>query len=308
MKRNRPLDTRQLMAFELLADTGSFTGAAKSLFLTQSAVSHSMRALEDDLGCRLLRRHGKKVSLTDAGQHLLDAARPILRQMENTRSELEGFERFGSGRLRIGTSPKSCQFFLPSILRRFKEEHPRCRFEVEDGNTPECFRMLRASEIDLAITLEPRKADEVEFLPWFSDEMRLVVAPDHPWAKTGWLNKEEIPQQNFILPNKKSYTFLLIMDYLKREDASLTSFLEMSNLEAIKELIKVDFGISFLASWTVSKEVEAGDLVMVRPARRKLSRTLGISSPKGRELSKTELAFARIGEQVGCEWMVNREI
>ncbi|MBG28539.1 MAG: LysR family transcriptional regulator [Opitutae bacterium] len=308
MKRNRPLDTRQLMAFELLADTGSFTGAAKSLFLTQSAVSHSMRALEDDLGCALLRRHGKKVSLTDAGKYLLDAARPILRQMENTRSELEGFERYGSSRLRIGTSPKSCQFFLPSILRRFKEEHTRCRFEVEDGHTPECFRMLRAGEIDLAITLEPRKADEVEFLPWFSDEMRLVVAPDHPWAKTGWMNKKNIPQQNFILPNKKSYTFLLIMDYLKQEDVRLTSFLEMSNLEAIKELIKVGCGISFLASWTVSKEVDTGDLVMVRPARRKLSRTFGVSFPKGRGLSQTELAFARIGEQVGCEWMVNRKI
>ena len=71
MKRNRPLDTRQLMAFELLAETGSFTGAAKSLFLTQSAISHSMKTLEEDLGCKLLRRHGKKVSLTDAGQHLL---------------------------------------------------------------------------------------------------------------------------------------------------------------------------------------------------------------------------------------------
>ena len=138
--------------------------------------------------------------------------------------------------------------------------------------------------------------------------MRLVVAPDHPWAKTGWMNKKNIPQQNFILPNKKSYTFLLIMDYLKQEDVRLTSFLEMSNLEAIKELIKVGCGISFLASWTVSKEVDTGDLVMVRPARRKLSRTFGVSFPKGRGLSQTELAFARIGEQVGCEWMVNRKI
>ncbi|MGE4550416.1 MAG: LysR family transcriptional regulator [Opitutales bacterium] len=308
MKRNRPLDTRQLMAFELLADTGSFTGAAKSLFLTQSAVSHSMKTLENDLGCRLLRRHGKQVSLTDAGQHLLAATRPILRQMENARAELEGFERYGAGRLRIGTSPKSCQFFLPSILGRFKEEHPRCRFEVVDGNTPECIRMLRANEIDLAITLEPRKADEIEFLPWFSDELHLVVPPDHPWAKTGWMKKGEIHKQHFILPNKKSYTSLLIMDFLKREESRISSFVEMSNLEAIKELIKAGFGISFLATWAVEKEVEAGDLVSVRLARRKLSRTWGISSPKGRGLSKTELAFARIGEQVGCKWMVNREL
>jgi DNA-binding transcriptional LysR family regulator len=308
MKNNRPLDTRQLVAFEKLADNGSFTGAAKNLFLTQSAVSHSMKALEEDLGCSLLRRHGKKVSLTDAGKHLLEVTRPILRQMENARYELEGFERYGVDRLRIGASPKSCQFLLPSILRSFTEEHPRCRFEVQSGNTPFCLNMLRSNEIDLAITLEPRKSDEIEFLPWFNDELQIVVPPDHSWAEKGWMKKEEIHKQNFILSNKNSYTFLLVMEYLKREQVRLSSFVEMGNVEAIKELIKAGFGIGILATWTVEDEVKAGDLVTVRLARRKLSRTWGISSPKGRSLSKTELAFARIGEEIGCKWMVNRKL
>ena len=76
MNRNRPLDTRQLQAFEMLAATGSFTGAAKKLFLTQSAVSHSMKSLEDDMGCKLLRKQGKKAVLTEAGERLLGSARP----------------------------------------------------------------------------------------------------------------------------------------------------------------------------------------------------------------------------------------
>ena len=124
MNRNRPLDTRQLQAFEMLAATGSFTGAAKKLFLTQSAVSHSMKSLEDDMGCKLLRKQGKKAVLTEAGERLLGSARPWLRQMEELREELDGFERYGVGRLRLGASPKGCQFLLPPILRQFKEHHP----------------------------------------------------------------------------------------------------------------------------------------------------------------------------------------
>ena len=77
MKRIRPFDSRQLQAFDMLCSTGSFTETAKRLFLTQSAVSHSMKSLEDECGSRLFRRQGKKVSLTEAGDRLLRFTRPF---------------------------------------------------------------------------------------------------------------------------------------------------------------------------------------------------------------------------------------
>src|SRR5947209_1534918 len=82
---NQPLDTRQLRAFATLARTGSFTLAAKELYLSQSAVSHSMKALEQDVGCRLLDRMGKKVLLTQAGEQLLHHAQKILSEMGEAR-------------------------------------------------------------------------------------------------------------------------------------------------------------------------------------------------------------------------------
>lgn len=299
------MDTRQLLAFQMLAEIGSFTGAAKNLYLTQSAISHSMKALEQDLGCRLLRRHGKKVSLTDAGQHMLTVVRPILQRMDHLRDELEAYERYGVGRLRIGASPKNSEILLPSILGRFQESFPRFRFEVQNADTRGCLEMLRTNQIDLAITLEPRKSDEMEFLPWFRDELQVVVPPGHPWIEKGWLRKEEVDEQHFILSNKGSYTFPLIMDYLREEGLRISSFVEMSNVEAVKELIKSGFGIGILATWTVRKEVQANELHIVRIGRKRLFRTWGVSSPPGRRLNAPELAFARIGEEVGCKWMLN---
>jgi LysR family transcriptional regulator, low CO2-responsive transcriptional regulator len=96
MKRSSLLESRQLEAFEVLCATGSFTETAKQLFLTQSAVSHSMKSLEEELGCQLFRRQGKKFSMTEAGDRLLRFARPYLAEMQILRQELNGFEKFGS--------------------------------------------------------------------------------------------------------------------------------------------------------------------------------------------------------------------
>jgi len=98
---NRPLDSRQLRAFCVLARTGSFTQTARELHLTQSGVSHAMKALEGDVGCRLLDRLGKKVVLTQVGEHLLHYAARILSEMEEARESIAQLGKWGRGRLRL---------------------------------------------------------------------------------------------------------------------------------------------------------------------------------------------------------------
>jgi DNA-binding transcriptional LysR family regulator len=99
---NAPLDSRQLRAFATLARSGSFTQTARELHLTQSAISHSMKALEADVGCRLLDRLSKKVVLTQAGEQLLAHAEKILGEMDNARASLAHLGKWGRGRLRLG--------------------------------------------------------------------------------------------------------------------------------------------------------------------------------------------------------------
>src|SRR5436190_19551946 len=102
---NNPFDSRQVRAFCVLARTGSFTQTARELHLTQSAISHSMKALEGDVGCRLLDRLGKKVALTQAGEQLLHHAQKILAEMDSARASLGKLGKWGRGRLRLGASP-----------------------------------------------------------------------------------------------------------------------------------------------------------------------------------------------------------
>jgi len=296
----QPLDSRQLRAFATLARTGSFTRTAHELHLTQSAISHAIKALEEDLACRLFDRMGKAVVLTQAGEQLLVRAQKVLDEMNAARFELTQLGKWGSSRLRIGASTTACQYILPAVLREFKESFPRCAISIEPGDTPEAIESLRAHRIDLAVSLEPRRGESLHFRPLFTDELQFIVSPVHPWARTGKVARDDIAQQHYILYGKGSYTVQMIEAYFREDKIVLHSLLDLGNMEAIKELVKLGLGISIIAPWTTKKEIEEGSLVALPLGRRKLKRRWGILHWHGRRLSLAEETFAGLCESL-CE-------
>jgi DNA-binding transcriptional LysR family regulator len=199
-----PLDSRQLRAFSALARTGSFTLAAKELFLSQSAVSHSMKALEEDVGCRLLDRVGKKVFLTQAGEQLLSHAEKILREMKSARESLQQLGKWGKGRLRLGASTTACQYIIPNALTEFKRQFADCAVNIEPGDTSQMIEALFANRIDIAITLRPQLDEGLEFRPLFNDELSFLVSPQHPWAANRHVPHDEVARQNLFSTNDRA--------------------------------------------------------------------------------------------------------
>lgn len=286
-----PLDSRQLRAFCVLARTGSFTQTARELHLTQSGISHSMKALETDAGCRLLDRLGKKVMLTQAGEQLLQHAEKILSEMAVARESLSQLGKWGKGRLRLGGTTTACQHLIPTVLREFKESFPDHVISLEPGDTPELVSSLLRHRIDLALSLETDREPQLEFHPLFTDELHFIVSALHPWAQTRRVRREEIPRQSYILYSKRSITFRLIEDYFRREQMVLNTVIEVGSMEATKELVKLGLGISILAPWIARKEIEEGSLVALRLGRSKLQRRWGILHWRGRRLNLAEETF-----------------
>jgi DNA-binding transcriptional LysR family regulator len=286
-----PLDSRQLRAFVTLAKTGSFTQAARELNLSQSAVSHSMKALEREVGCRVLDKLGKKAVLTQAGEQLLTHAERILAEMTQARAELGRLSKWGQSRLRLGASTTAAQHILPGVLREFKDSFPSCAISIEPGDTPEMIEALRAHRIDLALNLEPSPGEPLDFRPLFTDELHFILSPQHPWARAGRVNRVEIAKQNYILYKRRSYTSAMIESYFREEDLVLHSQLDLGNMEAIKELVKLNLGISILAPWTATAELAAGSLVAMPLGKRKLRRRWGILHWHGRRMSLVEETF-----------------
>ncbi len=288
-----PLDSRQLRAFVILARTGSFTRAAKELFLSQSAVSHAMKALEGEVGCRLLDRVGKKVALTQAGEQLLHHAEKILTEMQSARNSLEHLGKWGQARLRIGASSTACRYILPTVLREFKRDYPQCLIAIGAGDAADAIESLQNNHIDLAIVLEPKNPDAFDIHPLFEDELAFVLSPSHHWAAEG-VKRDEIPKQNYILYQKNSYTQRLIEDYFRQEKMVLNTVMELGSMEAIKELVNLGLGVSIIAPWIAEKELAEKSLVAVPMGRRKLKRTWVIASRKGRRLSIAEETFIKM--------------
>jgi DNA-binding transcriptional LysR family regulator len=295
---NTPLDTRQVRAFCVLARTGSYTQTARELHLTQSGVSHSMKALERDVGCRLFDKLGKKVVLTQAGEQLLHHATKILQEMENAREALAHLGRWGRGRLRLGASTTACQYILPTVLREFKESFPEHNITIEPGDSTALIASLLRQRIDLALALEAENEPQLEFQPLFTDELHFIVGALHPWAQARRVEREEMPRQNYILYNKGSITFRLIEDYFRQEEVVLNTVIELGSMEAIKELVKLGLGVSIVSPWIARKEIEEGSVVALPLGRRRLRRRWGILHWRGKRLNLAEETFVGLCEAV----------
>jgi DNA-binding transcriptional LysR family regulator len=280
----------------VLARTGSFTQTARELHLTQSGISHSMKALETETGCRLLDRLGKKVVLTQAGEQLLQHAEKILGEMASARESLTQLGKWGRGRLRLGASTTACQHLIPPVLREFKESFPQHAISIEPGDTPDLVAALLRHRIDLALTLESEKEQQLEFHPLFTDELYFIISPLHPWALAGGVERDAIPRQSYIFYSKHSHTFRLIEHYFRQEDMILNTAIEVGNMEATKEFVKLGLGISILAKWICKKEIADGSLVALPLGRRKLTRNWGILHWHARRLNLAEETFIGLCE------------
>lgn len=308
MNPNKPFDIRQLQAFEKLCYTNSFTQTAKLLHVTQSAISHSIRGLEEDVGCKLVLKKGRKIVLTQAGERLLEFTRPLLEGMVKIKEEISDNKIDPVERVRIGASDQICRFLLPDILSKFAKIKPATKFEVRGLDTLDCLDLLSEGQIDLALTVEPIQRAEYSFVPCFSDEIVVVVYPEHPWAKSRRVMWQQADQQKFILPNRRGYTFRKVEKFLKDGRFKLSSFIELNSTETMKELISRKLGIGIMSDWTAKNEVTQGKLIALPFGPKRLIRIWGVSFIQGRELGRSERKFIECVENLGCKWTVNKEL
>lgn len=288
------LDTRQLKAFYQVAHTGSFTKAAVELELTQSAISHAIKSLEENLKCSIFDKVGKRAVLNQAGEQLLQRTHKIFKEMQEAHMDIQHLNEWGRGRIRIGASTTACQYILPNVLREFKESFPKYSISIEPISGNQGVELLVNNQIDIAFTLQPWMENRVDFKEIFVDEMVYIVSPFHPWATIRRASPSDIPKQKFILYPRQSYTYKMIESYFAKDNISLPQALELGSMEAIKELVKIGMGVGILAPWIAAKELKEGKLVAVPLGKRKLKRHWGIVALKTKRMNLAEETFTSL--------------
>lgn len=289
-------DLRQLRAFVAVVEEGSFTLAARRLFVTQSAVSHSLRTLEEQLNCKLLDRTGKKVVVTVEGELLLKRCKRVIFELDQASRDLDGLRRWGQTRIRIGAPHSLCHFIIPSVLREFRDCFPRCEPVIEAGDTMALLDRLSDVELDLVVGLKPRGRSEDGYRAMFSDRLAFVVSPFHPWVNNESLMLETLAEQQFIIYARATETHRLIEEWLEKKGGRGKKPLVLGDMQAIKEMAKLGVGVGIVASWVAAREISDGSLKALHIPEPGIQREWGVFHSPSREPSLVEEAFIGLCE------------
>ncbi len=289
-------DLRQLRAFVAVAEEGSFTVAARRLFVTQSAVSHSLRTLEEQLSCKLLDRAGKRVVVTPEGGLLLKRCRRVLYELEQAGRDLDGLRRWAQTRIRIGAPHTLCHSMVPSVLREFRDCFPHCVPVIETDDTSQLLNRLGDSDLDLVVGLKPRGRSDDGYRPMFRDRLAFIVSPFHPWSAHPEMVAETIREQQFIVYAKATETHRLIEEWLERAGGSGRKLLVLGDMQAIKEMAKLGIGVGIVAPWVADHEIRDGTLKAIAMDGAGIEREWGVFHPAKRTPSLVEETFIGLCE------------
>ena len=189
---NDTMDVRDLQVFLSVAKHLNFTRAGEEVHLSQPSVSVRMRQLEHDLGSKLFEQLGKKVVLTEAGQLLIPYATRVIAAMEDARhaiDELQGLER---GLLRIGASTTPGMYLIPRTIAHFNRRYPNIEMRLSVQDTRQIEDGVIRNEFDFGFVGGHLAGDEVDVLPWITDEIILIVPLDHRLARKRTVTSQDL--------------------------------------------------------------------------------------------------------------------
>lgn len=256
------MEIRQLRAFVAIAETGTFTSAARRVHVTQAAISMQIRQLEREIGTPLFIRAPRRVALTHAGEVLLEAARRILREYDAATAELTDLAGAEKGRLRVGSaSAMVSSDSLPNVLKEVCEQYPRADVFVSTGTSESLVQRLLAGELDVALVSLPVEARGIRTELLLRDALVAIVSPRHPLAQQRVVSAYVLAAEKLILGERGGNTRRLIDHFFAEAGVRPVVSMEMNRLAAIKQMVEKDMGVGIVPSQSVREEVDEGRLV-----------------------------------------------
>ena len=290
------MDTQNLRAFLLVAETGSFSLAAEKLHLTQPAVSKRIALLEDQLGAGLFDRIGRNVSLTEAGEALLPHAKSVQRELDMAERSVRDLAGDVAGQLRLATSHHIGLHRLPPVLSRFSREYPAVHIDIDFMDSEQAYERITQGKAELAVvTLAPDAEGSVIALPVWHDPLDIMVARDHELLANGEApDLQALSEHPAILPGMNTYTGQIIKQLFDQHSLELQVSLATNYLETIRMMASVGLG------WTIQPRSMADDtLTALQVEGVDLERTLGLVYHRGRSLSRAASAFVEAVQSCG---------
>ena len=242
------MEWQQIVGFHQVARQESFTRAAEATFRTQSALSQQVKALEEELGCRLIERIGKrKLRLTEAGERFFRFTQAVLTSYEGFREELQELQGTPSGELRLAAPFTTLYHLFPRVLREYPPRFPQVRLSILDRSQKEVIDLVRQGDIDFGLALESAAPRDLAVKRWQEVEMVLMTPRHHPLTRLKQVTVEEISRYPLILPprGQRSPGRQTLEALFRKQGLHYRVVMESSNVELSSLYVELGLGLSF---------------------------------------------------------------
>ena len=283
----------QLEIFSRVAELHSFTSAAHRLGISQSAVSHAIKALEQELGVELFRRHQAQIELSDIGQQLVMRARTLLGVADTLQQEASDARGMKRGTLRIGSfGPTASNRLLPRILTQFRHEHPGIEVRVDEGPDRQVLQWLDERRVDVGfVVLEQERLDTFAL---FKDQMVALLPAAHPLTEQPSVALKALCDDPFILTEAGS------LELVSRlfSTARLTPKVRYRYAQLLSTLEAVSRGDGLSVVAEASLPQTPDPRYVVRALSPPVIREIGLAVLDRRQASPATLAFIQIAQRI----------
>jgi LysR family transcriptional regulator, transcriptional activator of the cysJI operon len=293
------LNLTKLQTFFTLSECLNFTEAAEQLYCSQPAVSMQIQSLERDLGFPLFDRIGKKLYLTKQGEHFKPYAEQIINLFHTSKEHIKQLDNLLIGTLSFGASNFVGVYLLPAILSDFNKNYPGIKINMNITSSTHLIHMLETNKVEFLILSDriPINEDLFQFKTFYQDEPVLIVNSEHPLSRKVNCTLEDLVNETLILKPNKSATRTYLEGEFKEYGFKSPNYMEIGNLEAIKQCVIHGLGVSIVSSFAIKQEIKTGLLVEVPIEGVKFQRGIRYVYHRGSYLSPAARQFLSMLDQ-----------
>ncbi|ARJ42873.1 LysR family transcriptional regulator [Pantoea alhagi] len=287
---------RQLRVFVAVAQHGSFSQAGQVIGLSQSAVSHSIKELEAEMGIRLLDRTTREVLLTSAGQLLANRLERLLEELNTTLLDARSFGQQRSGTVRVAASQTISAHLMPQCLAASQLNYPEIKVLLRDRPQQWVIQSVRDAEVDFGIVVGPLTAGEFTSQPILDEPFLLLCRQDDELAYAKELHWQMLSGRTMVLQDYASGSRVLIDEALKQQRVEAEIVQEIGHPTTLYPMVEAGIGISILPA--LALPLPAGRPLMVRRLLPEINRTLMLIRRKNRSLTPAaEVIWQEVRQQ-----------
>lgn len=281
---------RQIEVFNAVAQSQNYTRAAEVLHLSQPAVSMQIKQLEDSVGLPLFEQVGKKIHLTEAGQHMYSYARNMADLLEEADELFEAIKGVERGALSISVAT-TASHFATRLLAEFSKQHEGITLSLDIANRETLRRQLDQNERDLVIMGQPPVGIEVEAEAFMENPLVLIAPQGHELVGQKRIPLKRFANELFVVRERGSGTLGAIQRFFHKHDVEFHAGIEMTSNEAIKQAVEAGLGLGIVSLHTLELELETKRLRILNVEDFPIRRNWFIIQRKGKRLSPAAIAF-----------------